>query len=92
MSEQKDFELNPLWEREPVEVPEDRGDVVTGAGEGEQQNSGCTGVYLGPWMMCLQLQSILDVMRAWIKVSAGERESVGGDNSSGHMTDVMFAG
>ena len=27
--EEKDFELNSLWDREPVEVPEDRGDVVS---------------------------------------------------------------
>ncbi len=38
-SEEKGFELDPLWVREPVEVLEDRGDVVTGAGEGEQASS-----------------------------------------------------
>lgn len=39
VSEKKDFELNSLWDREPVEVPDDRGDVVTGAGVGEQTSS-----------------------------------------------------
>lgn len=29
------------------EFPENRGDVVTGAGVGA-----CTGLYLGAWMMC----------------------------------------
>ncbi len=35
MSEEKD--LDPLWDREPVEILEDRGDVVTVVGE--QANS-----------------------------------------------------
>lgn len=39
MSEEKDFELDPLWDREPVEVLEDSNDVVTGAGVGEQVGS-----------------------------------------------------
>ncbi len=30
VSKEEDFELDPLWVREPVEVVEDRGDVVTG--------------------------------------------------------------
>lgn len=30
VSEEKDFELDPLWDREPVE---DGGDVVVGVGE-----------------------------------------------------------
>ena len=37
--EEEDFELNLLWGREPVEVLEDRGNVVTGAGVGEQTSS-----------------------------------------------------
>lgn len=28
---EQDFELAPLWDREPAEVLEDRGDVVKGA-------------------------------------------------------------
>ena len=39
VSEKKDFELKWLWDREPVEDPEDRGDVVTGAGVDEQTSS-----------------------------------------------------
>ncbi len=39
MSEEKDFKLDPLWDREPVEVLEDRGDMVTGARVGEQASS-----------------------------------------------------
>lgn len=39
VSEVKDFELDLLWDREPV---------------GEEHTSGCTGVYLGLWMMLLQ--------------------------------------
>jgi len=35
VGEEKDFELDALWDREPVEFLEDRGDVVTGAGAGE---------------------------------------------------------
>lgn len=35
VSEEEDFELDPLWDREPVEVLEYRGDVVTGVGVGE---------------------------------------------------------
>lgn len=31
--------VDPLWDREPVEFLEDRGDVVTGAGVGEQTSS-----------------------------------------------------
>ena len=33
VSEEKDFVLYPLWDGEPVEVLENRGDVITGAGE-----------------------------------------------------------
>ncbi len=36
VSEEKDFDLVPLWD---VEVLEDRGKVVTGAGVGEQASS-----------------------------------------------------
>lgn len=32
VSEQKDFEVYSLWDREPVEFLEERGDVVTGRG------------------------------------------------------------
>ncbi len=39
MREEKDFELDLLWDREPVEVLEDRGDVVTGVGVGERVSS-----------------------------------------------------
>ncbi len=39
MSEEKDFKLDPFWDREPVEVLEDNGDVVTGRGVGEQTSS-----------------------------------------------------
>lgn len=34
--EEEDFELNALWNWEPVEFLEDRSDVITGAGVGEQ--------------------------------------------------------
>ena len=37
--EEEDFELNALWDREPVEVLEDGGNVFTGAGVGEQTSS-----------------------------------------------------
>lgn len=36
VSEEKDFKVDALWDREPVEVLEDGGDVVTGAGVSEQ--------------------------------------------------------
>ena len=39
MCEEEDFELNALWDREPVEVLEDGGNVFTGAGVGEQTSS-----------------------------------------------------
>ena len=39
MSEEKDFELDPFWDREPVEVLKDRGDVEIGAVACEQTNS-----------------------------------------------------
>ena len=32
MGEEKEFELDALRDREPVEVLEDRGDVITGPG------------------------------------------------------------
>ena len=34
--EEEDFELNTLWNWEPVEVLEDRSDVITGVEVGEQ--------------------------------------------------------
>lgn len=46
MSEEKDFELNPLWDMEPVAVLEDRADVVTATAVGEQMSSRVTQVYL----------------------------------------------
>lgn len=39
LREEKDFELDLLWDREPAEVLEDGGDVVTGAGVGGQVGS-----------------------------------------------------
>ena len=39
--EEEDFELNTLWNWEPVEALEDRSDVIMGAGVGEQT---CRGV------------------------------------------------
>ena len=39
VSEDEYFELNPLRDGEPVEFLEDGGDVVAGAGEGEQAGS-----------------------------------------------------
>lgn len=36
MGEEKDFDGDPVFDREPVEILEDRGDGVSGAGEGEQ--------------------------------------------------------
>lgn len=35
MSEEKDFELNSLWHREPMKVLKDWSDVVAGASVGE---------------------------------------------------------
>lgn len=35
MSEEKDFELNSLWHREPMKVLKDWGDVFSCAGMGE---------------------------------------------------------
>ena len=52
---EEDFELNALWNWEPVEVLEDGSDVITGAGVGEQTCSrifGCTVAYLEFWMVC----------------------------------------
>jgi len=37
--EEENFELNSLWDQEPVEVSENRGDVVTGLGVGKQTSS-----------------------------------------------------
>ena len=34
--EEEDFELNTQWNWEPEEVLQDRSDVITGAGAGEQ--------------------------------------------------------
>ena len=45
LTEEECFELSPLRVREPVEFLEDRGDVVTGAGVGEQASSGHIGVH-----------------------------------------------
>lgn len=68
MSEEKDFELTPLWDREPVAVLEDIADVVTGTAVGEQMSSRVTEVYL-LWMMCHK-----DVINAWNRVSAVEKD------------------
>ena len=38
--EKEDFELNTMWNWEPVEVLENRSDVITGASVGEQTCSG----------------------------------------------------
>ena len=38
--EEKDFELDTLWNWEPVEVLENRSDVIPGAGVGEKTCSG----------------------------------------------------
>lgn len=67
MSEE-DFELTPLWDREPVAILEDRADVVTGTAVGEQMSSRVTEVYL-LWMMCHK-----DVINAWNRVSAVEKD------------------
>lgn len=52
VSEKKDFKLNPLWGRKPVKLLEDRSDGHENERADVQQSSGCTGVYLGFWMMC----------------------------------------
>jgi len=39
VSEEKDFGLDTFWDGEPVEGLENRGDVITGAGVGEQASS-----------------------------------------------------
>ena len=39
VSEEEYFELNPLWDREPMEFLEIGDDVVMGAGVGEQASS-----------------------------------------------------
>lgn len=36
VSEEKDSKLNPLWDRKPVKLLEDRGDMVTRARMSEQ--------------------------------------------------------
>lgn len=55
MSEEKDFELDVLWDREPVEVLEDRGDVKAGVGVCEQRGSRVlNGVCLGVWMVAIK--------------------------------------
>ena len=40
VGEEEDFEVDALRDREPVELLEDWGDVVTGAGVGEQAGGG----------------------------------------------------
>ena len=40
VSEKKEFKVNALWDGEPVEILEDGGDVVTGAGVSEQTCGG----------------------------------------------------
>lgn len=42
--EEKDFELDSFWDREPVEVLKDRGGVVKGAVVCKQMNSRVLGV------------------------------------------------
>ncbi len=39
VSEEKSFKLDVLWDREPVEVPENGGDVITRVGVSEQASS-----------------------------------------------------
>ena len=39
VGEEKNLEVNPLGDREPVEVLEDRGDVIMSAGVGEEASS-----------------------------------------------------
>ena len=41
VGKEEDLEMDALWEREPVEVLQDRGDVVMGAGE-----ETCGGVWM----------------------------------------------
>lgn len=43
--EMKNFKLNAIGNREPVEVVKDVGYVVTGAGLGEETGSGVLNVY-----------------------------------------------
>ena len=43
-SEKEDFELNALRDREPVDILEDRGDVVSGAGLGAKTCGSFLGV------------------------------------------------
>ncbi|XP_062325496.1 uncharacterized protein LOC134026615 [Osmerus eperlanus] len=52
VSEKKDFKVNALWHGEPVEVLEDGGDVVTGAGVSEQK---CDGLSMLPKCVTLHL-------------------------------------
>ena len=40
VSEEEDFKLNTLWNWKPVEVLEDRSDVIMGGGMGKQTCSG----------------------------------------------------
>ena len=39
VSEEKDFVTDALWDGEPVEILENRGDLITGVGVGEQASS-----------------------------------------------------
>ena len=39
VSKEEDFKLDALGNREPVEILEDRGNVVTGVGVGEEAGS-----------------------------------------------------
>lgn len=83
VSEEEDFEVDPLWNREPVEALEDRGDVFRGVGVGEQ----ASGRVLVNWTLFRALDDvplrmmleywILDVNKAWIKDSAAEKENDG---------------
>ena len=43
VGEEEDFKLNTLWNWKPVEVLEDRSDVITGGGVGVSKQT-CRGV------------------------------------------------
>ena len=70
----------------------DHGSGSGWAGSSEQQNSGCTVVYSGLWMMCHREYCCNSrFWRWWIRVSAAEGES-DGQGTSGYLVDVVFKG
>ena len=107
VSEEKEFELDALWDREPVEVLEDRGDVVTGTGMGEQTGSRVLNVLefiedFGWWAVENAVAVVNSGSDESVDESFGSREGEWwaetsnifevGKGSPGDVVDVVFEG